>query len=96
MTMTIKILGTGCRNCVILDRVTREAVTALALDASVGQVEDYQAIMDSGMMTTPALVIDDHVLLAGRVPTPTALRQLLIDASDRNTQTQNTIEGNDP
>ena len=96
MTMTIKILGTGCRNCVILDRVTREAVTALALDATVEKVEDYQAIMDYSVMTTPALVIDDRVLLAGRVPSPSALRQLLVDASDRHTRTPNTIEGNHP
>ncbi len=42
MTMTIKVLGTGCRNCVTLDRVTREAVAALDLDASVAKVEDYR------------------------------------------------------
>jgi small redox-active disulfide protein 2 len=96
MTMSIKILGPGCRNCVTLDRVTREAVMALALDATVEKVEDYQAIMDYSVMTTPALVIDDRVLLAGRVPSPSALRQLQVDASDRHTQTQNTIEGNHP
>lgn len=95
MTMTIKILGTGCRNCVVLDRVTREAVAALKLDATVEKVEDYPTITGYGGMTTPALVIDERVALAGRVPTPTALRQLLIDASDSHIQTQNTIEGND-
>ncbi|MCU0278240.1 MAG: thioredoxin family protein [Candidatus Nanopelagicales bacterium] len=96
MTMTIKVLGPGCRNCVILDRVTREAVADLGLDATVAKVEDYQAIMDYSVMTTPALVIDDRVVLAGRVPNPSQLRQLLADAADRPAQTQNTIEGNVP
>ncbi len=77
MTTIIKVLGPGCRNCVTLDRVTREAVADLGLDATVENVEDYQTIMDYGVMTTPALVVDDQVVLAGRVPTPTALRQLL-------------------
>ena len=52
--------------------------------------------MDYSVMTTPALVIDDRVLLAGRVPSPSALRQLLADASDRHSRTPNTIEGNHP
>ncbi|MGB8019603.1 MAG: thioredoxin family protein [Candidatus Nanopelagicales bacterium] len=77
MTTIIKVLGPGCRNCVTLDRVTREAVAELGLDATIEKVEDYQTIMDYGVMTTPALVVDDQVVLAGRVPTPTALRQLL-------------------
>ena len=42
MTMTFKILGTGCRNCVILDPVTREAVTTLALDATVEKDQDFR------------------------------------------------------
>ena len=77
MTTIIKVLGPGCRNCVTLDRVTRQAVSDLGLDATVEKVEDYQTILDYGVMTTPALVVDDQVVLSGRVPTPTALRQLL-------------------
>ena len=102
MTLMIKVLGPGCRNCAILDRVTRAAVADLGLDATVATVEDYQAIMDHGVMSTPALVIDDRVVVAGRVPGPNVLRQLLADAANRRTQTQtqtltqNTIEGNHP
>lgn len=94
MTLTIKVLGTGCRNCVVLDRVTREAVAALSLDATVEKVEDYQTITDYGVMTTPALVIDEQVVLAGRVPTPTALRQILATASTHHAPGPTTIEGN--
>lgn len=81
MTTVIKVLGPGCRNCVILDRVTREAVADLGLDASVEKVEDYQTIIEFGVMTTPALVVDEQVVLAGRVPTLTALRHPLTAAT---------------
>jgi hypothetical protein len=77
-------------------RATREAVAALALDASVEKVEDYPTITGYGVMTTPALVIDEQVVLAGRVPTPSALRELLTDASTHHDQAPTTIEGNDP
>lgn len=75
--MIIKILGPGCTSCVALERATREAVAALGLDASVGKVEDYPTIMSYGVMSTPALVIDDEVVFAGRVPRAAQLRELL-------------------
>jgi len=75
--MIIKILGSGCANCVNLERVTREAVTDLGIDAQIEKVTDYGAIAGYGIMSTPGLVIDEKVLLAGRVPTAAKVRELL-------------------
>ena len=75
--MIIKVLGPGCANCVILERVTRQAVADLGIDATIEKVTDYAAIAGYGVMTTPALVLDEQVVLSGRVPTPTAVRELL-------------------
>jgi len=75
--MIIKVLGTGCTNCKNLERVTREAVDALGLDATIEKVEDYAAIMGYGVMSTPALVIDEKVVVSGRVPRPAQVRELL-------------------
>ena len=75
--MIIKVLGPGCANCVTLERVTRRAVTDLGIDATIEKVTDYATIAGYGVMTTPALVVDDQVVVSGRVPTPTALRELL-------------------
>jgi small redox-active disulfide protein 2 len=94
MTMNIKVLGTGCRKCLTLDRITREAVADLGLDADVAKVEDYGQIMAYGVMSTPALVIDEHVLTVGRVPTPTALRQLLTQAAAAHKSPEVPIERN--
>lgn len=75
--MDIKILGPGCKNCVTLDRITREVVSEMGIQATIEKIEDYGKIASYGVMTTPALVVDGKVLIAGRVPTPTHLRELL-------------------
>jgi small redox-active disulfide protein 2 len=67
--MVIKVLGSGCANCKRLEAVTGEAVGVLGLEASVEKVTDIADIMAFGVMSTPALVIDGEVKLAGRVPT---------------------------
>lgn len=78
--MIIKVLGPGCANCVTLERLTREVVTSLGLDATIEKVTDYGAIAGYGVMKTPALVVDEKVLVSGRVPTTTQIRELLTTA----------------
>lgn len=75
--MNIKILGSGCANCVTLERVTREAAAELGLDATFEKVTDYPAIVGYGVMKTPGLVVDEQVVLSGRVPTAAQVRELL-------------------
>jgi small redox-active disulfide protein 2 len=77
----IKVLGPGCNNCKTLERVTREAVDALGLDATIEKVEDYPTIVGYGVMSTPALVIDEQLVLSGRVPKVAEVRDLLAAAS---------------
>lgn len=79
--MIIKILGPGCSNCKNLERVTREALDQLHLDATVEKVEDYAAIAGYGVMSTPGLVVDEKVLFSGRVPKASEIKQLLTAAS---------------
>lgn len=79
--MIIKVLGPGCNNCKTLERVTKEVVAELGLTATIEKVEDYGAIAGYGVMSTPALVIDEVVVTSGRVPTPAHLRELLTSAA---------------
>ena len=60
--MEIKVLGTGCPKCKTLEKHTRDAVNELGLDANVSKVEDIMDIMNFGVMTTPALVVDGKVV----------------------------------
>lgn len=75
--MEIKILGTGCTNCKNLEKSVREAVAELNLDANVVKEEDIVKIMNYGIMRTPGLVVDEKVILAGRVPSVTELKEIL-------------------
>jgi len=66
---TIKILGTGCPKCKRTTEVVRQAVEELSLaDVSVEKVEDIMKIMEYDIMSTPAIVIDEKVVIKGRVP----------------------------
>ena len=66
--MLIKVLGAGCANCHTLEERTGRALARLGADGTVEMVTDYAQIAAYGVMTTPALVVDDQVVLSGRVP----------------------------
>lgn len=75
--MEIKVLGTGCSKCKTLEKLTREAVSELKLPAEVEKEENIYKIMSYGVMTTPALVINQKVVLSGRVPSVSELKELI-------------------
>jgi small redox-active disulfide protein 2 len=65
--MTVKILGSGCKSCVKLAENTKEALSELKIDADITKVTDFSEIAGYGVMTTPALVIDEKVVSFGKV-----------------------------
>jgi small redox-active disulfide protein 2 len=75
--MDVKILGTGCVNCKNLEALTRHALDELGLDVAIDKVTDPGEIASWGVMSTPALVIDDEVVVAGRIPPPDLVKALL-------------------
>jgi len=76
--MDIKILGTGCPKCKTLEKLTREVVEQSGIDATITKVEDIVEIMKYGIMSTPALVVDEKVEIKGRVPSLDEIRKVLI------------------
>lgn len=75
--MNIKILGTGCPKCKALEKATRDAVSELGVEANIEKVEDIVKIMGYGVMTTPALVIDEKIVLSGRLATISEIKNLI-------------------
>lgn len=63
----VKILGSGCANCNRLEQATKEALTTLGIEIPVEHVTDFIQIAQYGVMSTPALVINDKVVSYGRV-----------------------------
>jgi small redox-active disulfide protein 2 len=76
--MEIKVLGTGCPRCRTLEQATREAVAQLGIEANILKEEDIMKIMSYGIMHTPALVVNEKVVISGRVPSVNELKELLI------------------
>ncbi len=75
--MKIKILGPGCANCANLEKATKQAVTELGIDSTFEKVTDYADIASYDIMRTPSLVVDEQVILSGRVPTARQVKDLL-------------------
>jgi small redox-active disulfide protein 2 len=66
--MKIKVLGPGCPRCEQTAKVIKEAVAESGIEAQVEKVTDIKEIMQHGVMSTPAVVVDGQVKLAGKVP----------------------------
>lgn len=75
--MEIKILGGGCPKCERLEALAREVAGELGLEARFTKVKDMPAIMAYDVMTTPALVVDEKVMSAGRIPAREEVRAWL-------------------
>lgn len=75
--MKIKILGTGCSNCKTLEQTTRIAVAELGIDAEIIKVENMMDIISYNVMRTPALVVDEKVVSAGRKLTVQEVKAML-------------------
>ncbi len=76
--MEIKILGSGCAKCKTLEKLTREVVDQNGIDATITKVEDIMEIMKYGIMSTPALVVNEKVEIKGRVPSSDEIKKILI------------------
>ena len=76
--MNIKILGTGCSKCKTLEKLTREVVEQNGIEATITKVEDIVEIMKYGIMSTPALVVDEKIEIKGRVPSIDEIKKILI------------------
>lgn len=75
--MIIKILGSGCTRCKMLEELARQAVDELGIEAEVVKVTDMAQIMSYGVMSTPGLVIDEMLRLSGRLPSLVELTGLI-------------------
>jgi len=75
--MEIKVLGTGCPKCKALEKATQDVITEMGVDASIIKEEDIMKIMEYGIMHTPGLVINNKVVMSGRVPSTKEIQQFI-------------------
>ncbi|MGA2615200.1 MAG: thioredoxin family protein [Spirochaetia bacterium] len=75
--MKIEVLGTGCPKCMSVEHNVKKAIAELSIQAQVEKVTDIQQIIQRGVLSTPALVIDGKVVLQGKNPTIEQLKVLI-------------------
>lgn len=75
--MIMKILGSCCGNCNLLEENTKAAVKEMGLEVEIVKITDVKDIMTYGVMTTPALVIDEKVVSYGKVLKPKEIIKII-------------------
>jgi small redox-active disulfide protein 2 len=73
----IQILGPGCPKCKKLAENTEAAAKDLGIEYQLEKVTDINEITKFGVMMTPALVVDGHVKVVGKVLDAEPLKQML-------------------
>jgi len=75
--MKLTIYGSGCAKCNLLASHAETAATELGLDFEKEKVTDMNAIIDAGVMRTPALAVDGEIVVEGKVATADAIKDML-------------------
>ena len=78
--LSIKVLGPGCENCKKLAYLTGRAVTNLSIEAKIEKVTDFTEIMKYPILSTPGLVIEEKLVVSGRVPSEAEITTFLTTA----------------
>lgn len=75
--MLLRVFGSGCERCKELRDLTVQAATELGLDYELVDVTDPKEIAECGVMMTPALAMDNYLVVMGQVPSIERLKDIL-------------------
>ncbi len=75
--MEIKVAGPGCPKCNQLEDLVKEVVSELGMDAQVTKITDFSEIVQTGIMTTPGLIVNGRVKVSGKVPAKEEITRIL-------------------
>ena len=76
----VKVLGSGCAECQLVEALVRQVVDELRVQAEVVSIFDYDEIRKYPIMTTPALIVNDRIVCDGRVPTIAELKSWFLSS----------------
>jgi small redox-active disulfide protein 2 len=75
--MKLRIFGSGCAKCTLLTEHAEAAASELGIDYELEKVTDMNQIIDAGVLRTPALSVDDQIVVEGKVPSASELKRYL-------------------
>ncbi|MGN1421352.1 MAG: thioredoxin family protein [Eubacterium sp.] len=73
----IKVLGAGCKSCHQMYENTKQAVKNIGMDIDVEYITDMQKVMEYGVMSMPALVVNERVISQGKILKPADIEKIL-------------------
>lgn len=73
----IQILGPGCQKCQALYERTRQAASEMGIECEIEKITDIDQMLNFGIMSTPALVVDGNVKVYGHVPSVARIKEML-------------------
>ena len=78
--MKIQVAGPGCPRCQMTEKNVFSACAELNLPADISHVTDMKQIQELGVWTTPAVIVDGRIAVAGRIPSVPELKKILAEA----------------
>jgi small redox-active disulfide protein 2 len=81
--MNIKVLGTGCAKCNQLENLTKDVLKEMGVEAKIEHVTEIKKIMEYPILTTPGLVINEELVVSGKLPDKAKLNQIIVNALAR-------------
>jgi len=75
--MKLEIFGSGCAKCKLLAEHAEKAATDLGVDYTLEKITDMNAIIDAGVMRTPAVAVDGTIVFEGAVPSAEKIKPRL-------------------
>jgi small redox-active disulfide protein 2 len=78
--MIIKVLGSGCAKCNQLENLTKDVLKEMGIEAEIEHVRDINKIMEYPILATPGLVVNEELVVSGKVPDKAKLNQIIVNA----------------
>lgn len=83
---SIKVLGPGCQKCRELYEMTVKAVNETGVECNIEKIEDIRNIISYNILSTPALIVDDKVRCAGKLPSIDFIKQIIMEKGGDNNE----------
>ncbi len=76
----IKVVGPGCKNCVELEKRVKRVVEEMQIEATISKISDFIEIAKSGVLMTPGLIINNRIVVQGKLPSEGIIKNYILEA----------------
>lgn len=77
--MKVQIYGTGCANCIALEKTVKKAVKELKMDIEIVKVQDMDKILEAGLLSMPGFAVEGEIKSTGRLPSTDEIKKWITE-----------------